>query len=164
MPKADAGYDDAAVKQRIVFLILALGVVIVLAAGCGDDRPDVTGVTTPAASCTVAGSESVTFGEGEIPRSVPGEFPVPDHATVGSTMVDRVNHRSEFAFTLAQEATSVVEYYTVNLVSAGFVVDSSAGDIVSWRIEFSRGELRGDMVIQPGGSGLTAVGASFNTC
>ena len=52
----------------------------------------------------------------------------------------------------------------MNLVSAGFVVDSSAGDIVSWRIEFSRGGLRGDMVIQPGGSGLSAVVASFNTC
>ena len=58
-------------------------------------------------------------------------------------MVDRVNHRTEFAFTLAQEATAVVQYYTVSLVSAGFVVDSSEGDTVSWRIEFSRGELRG---------------------
>jgi hypothetical protein len=65
--------------------------------------------------------------------------------------------------TLAQEATAVVQYYTVNLVSAGFVVDFSAGDpLGSWRIEFSRGELRGSIVIQPGGSGLAAVVVSLN--
>ena len=39
----------------------------------------------------------------------------------------------------------MVQYYTVNLVSSGFVVDSSAGDpLGTWRIEFSRGELRGE--------------------
>ena len=149
---------------RRLLLLPALGALFLLAAGCGDNRPDTTGNTSAAPSCTVSGSEAVTFGEGEIPASIPEDFPVPDGVVVGSTMVDRNNHRSEFAFTLAQEATSVVEFYTVSLVSAGFVVDSSAGDTVSWRIEFSRGELRGDMVIQPGGPGLSAVVASFNTC
>ena len=103
------------------------------------------------------------FGEGEIPSSVPDDLPVPPGAVVGSTLVDRVNHRTEFALTLAQEADAVVQYYTVNLVSSGFVVDSSAGDpLGTWRIEFSRGELRGDIVIQPGGSGLAAVVVSLN--
>ncbi len=149
---------------RRLLLMLALGSLVFLAIGCGDDGVDGTGATSGAPICTVSGSDAVTFGEGEIPASVPDDFPVPDGVLVGSTMVDRANHRSEFAFTLAQEATAVVEFYTVSLVSAGFVVDSSAGDTVSWRIEFSRGELRGDMVIQPGGAGLSAVVASFNTC
>jgi hypothetical protein len=152
------------VTARRILLLLALGVLVLTAVGCGDDGPDGTGTTSPAPTCTVSGSDPVTFGEGEIPSSIPGEFPVPDGAVVGSTLVDRVNHRSEFAFTLARDATNVVEYYTLNLVSAGFVVDSSEGDTVSWRIEFSRGGVRGDMVIQPEGSGLTAVVASFNTC
>jgi hypothetical protein len=152
------------VTARRVLLLLALGTLLLAAAGCGDDGPDGTATTSPSATCIVAGSDPVTFGEGEIPSSIPGDFPVPDGVVLGSTMVDRVNHRSEFAFTLAQDATNVVDYYTLNLVSAGFVVDSSVGDIVSWRIEFSRGGLRGDMVIQPEGSGLTAVVASFNTC
>jgi hypothetical protein len=152
------------VTARRTLLLLAFGVLVFAAVGCGDDGPDGTATTSPAPTCTVSGSDPVTFGEGEIPSSIPGDFPVPDGAVVGSTLVDRVNHRSEFAFTLALDATNVVEYYTLNLVSAGFVVDSSEGDTVSWRIEFSRGGLRGDMVIQPEGSGLTAVVASFNTC
>jgi hypothetical protein len=152
------------VIARRTLLLPALVALVLTAAGCGDDGPDATGNTSVAPTCTVSGSDPVTFGEGEIPSSIPGEFPVPDGAVVGSTLVDRVNHRSEFAFTLGQDATVVVEYYTVNLVSSGFVVDSSEGDTVSWRIEFSREGLRGDMVIQPEGSGLSAVVASFNTC
>jgi len=130
--------------QRLLAIVL-LGAVAVAATGCGGD------------------DEPISFGEGKIPASVPGDFPVPQGAVVGSTMVDRVNHRTEFALTMAQEATAVVQYYTVNLVSAGFVVDRSEGDLFSWRIEFSRGELRGNLVIQPGGTGLAAAVVTLNT-
>jgi hypothetical protein len=133
---------------RIILLLLAaLCSLALAAAGCGgaDD------------------GEGVVFGEGEIPSSVPDDLPTPPGAVVGSTLVDRVNHRTEFALTLAQEADAVVQYYTVNLVSSGFVVDSSAGDpLGTWRIEFSRGELRGDIVIRSGGSGLAAVVVGLN--
>ena len=149
---------------RRMLLLGVLGALVLSTAGCGDDGADGTATTSPSPTCTVSGSDPVTFGEGEIPASIPDDFPVPEGAVVGSTLVDRVNHRSEFAFTLAQDANLVLEFYTLNLVSAGFVVDSSQGDTVSWRIEFSKGGLRGDMVIQPGGSGLSAVVASFNTC
>jgi hypothetical protein len=152
------------VSSRAIFLILALAVVAASVAGCGDNRPDTTGTALPSPSCTVGGDEEVVFGEGEIPASVPGDFPIPSGAAVGSTMVDRVNHRSEFAITVALEADALVRYYTVSLVSSGFVVDSSAGDMFSWRIEFSREELLGEMVIQPGGTGLAAAVVSLNTC
>ena len=133
--------------SRRIVLVLALCSLALGAAGCGGD----------------GGGEPIVFGEGEIPSPVPDDLPIPPGAVVGSTMVDRVNHRTEFAMTLAQEATAVVQYYTVNLVSAGFVVDSSAGDpLGNWRIEFSRGELRGSIVIQPGGPGLAAAVVSLN--
>ncbi len=133
--------------SRRIVLVLALCALALGAAGCGGDD----------------GGEPIVFGEGEIPSPVPDDLPIPPGAVVGSTMVDRVNHRTEFAMTLAQEATAVVQYYTVNLVSAGFVVDFSAGDpLGSWRIEFSRGELRGSIVIQPGGPGLAAVVVGLN--
>jgi hypothetical protein len=133
--------------SRRIVLALALCALALGAAGCGGGD----------------GGEPIVFGEGEVPSSVPDDLPIPPGAVVGSTMVDRVNHRTEFAMTLAQEATAVVQYYTVNLVSAGFVVDSSAGDpLGNWRIEFSRGELRGSIVIQPGGPGLAAVVVGLN--
>jgi hypothetical protein len=133
--------------SRRNILVLVICALVLAAAGCGGDDA----------------GEPIVFGEGEIPASVPDDLPVPPGAVVGSTLVDRVNHRTEFALTLAQEADAVVQYYTVNLVSSGFVVDSSAGDpLGTWRIEFSRGELRGDLVIQPGGTGLTAVVVALN--
>ncbi|MFH1329967.1 MAG: hypothetical protein ABIJ48_04855 [Actinomycetota bacterium] len=130
---------------RRIILVVALCALAALVAGCGGD------------------DEPITFGEGKIPASVPSGFPVPDGAVVGSTLVDRVNHRTEFALTLRQDATAVVQYYTVSLVSAGYVVDFSEGDTFTWRIEFSRGELRGSLIIQPGGSGLAAAVVSLNT-
>lgn len=132
--------------SRRAILLAALCAVALSAAGCGGDA-----------------GEPVVFGEGELPSQVPDDLPIPPGAVVGSTLVDRVNHRTEFALTLAQEAAAVVQYYTVNLVSAGFVVDSSAGDpLGTWRIEFSRGELRGNILIQPGGPGLTALVVGLN--
>lgn len=125
--------------------LVALGVLAAALVGCGGD------------------DEPISFGEGKVPASVPADFPVPNGAVVGSTLTDRVNHRTEFAYTIRQEATLVVQYYTVSLVSAGYVVNRSEGDMYSWRIQFSRGELRGDLVIQPGGSGLAAVVVSLNT-
>jgi hypothetical protein len=133
--------------SRRNILVLVICALVLAAAGCGGDDA----------------GEPIVFGEGEIPASVPDDLPVPPGAVVGSTLVDRVNHRTEFALTLAQEADAVVQYYTVNLVSAGFVVDSSAGDpLGNWRIEFRRGELRGSIVIQPGGPGLAAVVVGLN--
>ena len=130
--------------RRTLLVIVALGVLAVVVAGCGGD------------------DEPVTFGEGEIPRSVPGDFPVPAGAVVGTTLVDRVNHRTEFRLNLGQDSTAVIQYYTVNLVSAGYVVDRSEGDLTLWSIEFSRDTLRGNILVQPAGAELTAVVVSIN--
>lgn len=150
-------------KPRFLLVALALGALV--AAGCGDDGPDATGGTSGAPTCTVPGTEPATFGEGVLPASVPARFPLPEGAVVGSTLLDRANHRTEAALTVRQESPVVVQYYTVSLVSAGYVVDSSAGDPLGrWRIEFSRGDLRGSIDLQSGGSGVTAFVVTFNTC
>jgi len=152
-------------NYRRLMLVLACGALALIAAGCGDDGPEATATTSPGATCSVPGADSVTWATGIVPASVPGDFPMPADAVVGTTMVDRANRRTEFALTLRADASTVVQYYTVSLVSAGFVVNSSGSDALgTWRIEFSRGELLGTVVIRPGGSGLAAAVVSFNTC
>jgi hypothetical protein len=147
-------------RAAAVVVLCALAAALV---GCGDDAA--TTLTTDPSGCVVSGADPVTFGEGTIPASVPGDFPVPEGAAVGSTMVDRDNHRTEFALTLAQEVSTVVQYYTVDLVSAGFVVTKSESDALGvWHIEFSRGEQLGSIVIQAGGTGATALVVRFNSC
>jgi len=137
------------IPHRALLVLAALGALTLTLAGCGDSAQSDDGA-------------SVVFGEGVIPASVPADFPVPEGAVVGTTLVDRMNHRTEFRLNLAEEATAVIQYYTVSLVSAGYVVDNSEGDITLWSIEFSRDTLRGSVLIQPAGNGLAAVVVSIN--
>lgn len=72
--------------RRLAPLAMLLALTFVVTA-CGDDAPSGT-------------TQAVTFGEGEIPDSVPDDFPVPEGAVVGTTLVDRVNNRTEFRLTM----------------------------------------------------------------
>jgi len=101
--------------------------------------------------------ERVITEEGEIPDSVPDDFPVPADATVGVSVVDQLAHQTEFALALAQGVEEAAQYYLVNLVSSGYVVESSAGDDTRWNISFSRGALRGTVRIESGETGCSVV-------
>lgn len=125
-----------------------LTVVVVLAivvAACGDD--DAGGGTT----------QAVVFGEGEIPSSMPDDFPVPDGAVIGTTLVDKVNHRSEFRLTVQADIQVTIQFFEVGLVNSGYIVDVSEGNAAEWTIEFSREELKGTVFITPQGPASTAV-------
>ena len=114
-----------------------------MVAACGGDDP---------------GDEAVVSGEGEIPASVPRDFPVPVDASIGSTLVDRVNHRTEFSVVVPDDMISVVQFYTVGLVNEGYVVDRADGTSDGWTLEFSRGaELTGIVVVSPQGESSQAL-------
>lgn len=112
--------------RRLAPLAILLVLAFVVSA-CGGDGT--TGTT-----------EAVTFGEGEIPESVPDDFPIPGDAVIGTTMVDRTNNRTEFRLTMRSDPTSAVQFFQVGLVNQGYIVGSSDGNQVQWAIEFSRGE------------------------
>jgi hypothetical protein len=124
--------------------IVAALLLVIGAAGCGGDDAD-------------ADAEPVVFGEGEIPSAVPGDFPIPDGASIGSTLVDRINNRSEFTVNVGEDLTSIVAFFTVELVNEGFVVDRSTGNELGWEVEFSRGSLLGEILLTPVGSATAAV-------
>ena len=81
-------------------------------------------------ACLVVGcsEEPVAVGEGKMPGSVPGDFPVPAGAVIGATLLDRVNHRTEVRLSVPDEPSRVVRFFTVSLVESGYVVDDFAGD------------------------------------
>jgi hypothetical protein len=128
------------IPRRLALVVVVVLAASVVAAGCGDDD-----------------GEPITFGEGEIPRSFPDDFPVPPGAVIGSTLVDRVSHRSEFALGAPQDATATVQFFLVELVNEGYVVESSEGSAAQWFITFSKGDLTGEVSIRPGGSATQAV-------
>lgn len=115
-------------QRRSLFSVpLSLLVVAFLSVGCdGGAEP-----------------EPVDIGEGSLPSTIPRDFPAPPNAVIGSTVVDRINHRTEVTLTMQEELVPVVQYFQVELVNAGYVVTRSEGDRSSWTIEFSKGELLG---------------------
>ena len=131
-------------RSRLIVVLVMLTASLV-AVSCGDD-----------------GGEPVTFGEGEIPSAFPDDFPVPPGAVIGSTLVDRVNHRSEYALTVPLDSEATIQFYLVELVNAGYVVETSQGTTALWTITYSKGDLAGELSLQPQGGGATHVVVSIN--
>jgi hypothetical protein len=117
----------------------ALVALLISTTACGGDALDT--VDAP-----------VVFGEGERPPAIPGDFPIPANAVIGSTMIDRTNHRTEMALQVGSDLEAAVQYFNVGLVSNGYVVGSSHGTATSWTIAFSRGELRGEIDLTTAGA------------
>ncbi|HSQ36402.1 MAG TPA: hypothetical protein VLS92_00745 [Acidimicrobiia bacterium] len=106
--------------------------------------------------------QRVSVGEGDIPESVPDDFPIPAGATVGLSIVDREAHQTEFVLTVPQGVEEAAQYFLVNLVSSGYVVERSTGSDTRWDIRFSRDTLRGTFHIEEGGSAVSGVVVSIN--
>jgi hypothetical protein len=134
-------------KPALLAVVLA---VVVLGAGCGDD--DAAPGTT----------EAIQFGEGVIPDSIPDNIPVPDNAVIGTTLVDKINNRTEFRISVAAETASVIQFFQVGLVNQGYIVDSSEGNSSEWTLKFSNGDLRGTIFTTPQGSAATTSVISVN--
>ncbi|HEX5630055.1 MAG TPA: hypothetical protein VFY15_00200 [Acidimicrobiia bacterium] len=113
-------------------LVAASTLVALSAAGCGGSALDVA-------------DDPVLFGEGVRPPAIPADFPIPPDAVIGSTMIDRTNHRTEMALQVGADLESVVRYFNIGLVSQGFVVGASSGTDTSWTISFGRDELSGEI-------------------
>jgi len=134
---------------RIRFLALAALLVVVTA--CSDD------------TTATEDTRTVIFGEGEIPATVPADFPTPPNAVIGSTLIDRVNHKTEFSVQMRADLTTAVQYYEIELVNRGYVVTSSTAlSDVLWRIEFNLGELLGEATINFVGEGLSQIVVTLN--
>jgi hypothetical protein len=97
--------------------------------------------------------EAVEFEEGRIPDSVPRDFPVPEGAVIGATMVDPVNSRTEFSLTVESELPSLVQFFTISLVNQGYVIERSQGTSqTSWHMSFRRGDLSGEILVSSDGA------------
>lgn len=113
------------------------------------------------ASCSSSEPE-VEFGEGELPAAVPDDFPIPPGSSIGATLVDRVNTQTEVNLTVPNALSDLSRYFSVNLVSAGYVVDASSGDPLAWTIDFRRGGLRGSIEMRSRGEDAASAIVTLN--
>ena len=78
-------------------------------------------------------------------------------------MVDGVHHRPEFSLQMAVDLTTVAQFFEVELVNRGYVVTSSAAlSAQLWRIEFSQGELAGEVTINSLSAALSQAVVTLN--
>lgn len=118
-------------------------------------------VAMAVASCSSSEPE-VEFGEGELPAAVPDDFPIPPGSSIGATLVDRVNTQTEVNLTVPNAMSDLARYFSVSLVSAGYVVDASSGDALGWTIDFRRGDLRGSIEMRTRGEDAASAVVTLN--
>ncbi len=121
--------------------VVASLVLLLALAGCGGD-------SDPAASAT-DGSD-IELGSGSVPETVPDDFPLPDSAVVGSTLVNHPTGETEMIVRLPTDVAVSVQYYEQNLDARGYSIDSSdAQPDGAWLMAFSRDDLEGSIEFRP---------------
>lgn len=140
-------------------IIAVVAIIAVLAASCtseGSSPEESTTTTTIAqAGPSGSGSEDLVFGSGSLPSTVPADFPIPEQAVIGSTLVDTPRGLTEAIVTYPADVTAVVDFFTANLPAFGYAVDASAGTDAKWEIDFSKDELSGVIIVSTAGPGLS---------
>jgi hypothetical protein len=141
-------------------LIAIVAAVAVFGAACTDTavEPTITSSTTTIPTEI----PDLEFGRGGVPFTVPADFPLPDSAVVGTTMIDGVNGRSEMTVVFPAAVGEVVDYYETNLPALGFEVTDSMGSESEWDITHTKDGVTGTIHLSFGGTGLTSGTLSFN--
>ncbi|HSM02745.1 MAG TPA: hypothetical protein VK960_09960 [Acidimicrobiia bacterium] len=100
--------------------------------------------------------QGVRFDEGRLPSSVPRDFPLPPASTIGETLVDTAHDRTEFSLAIESDLPSVVQFFTIELVNQGYLIDRSQSlSQTTWRLSFQRGDLTGEILVSSDGGGAS---------
>jgi hypothetical protein len=133
----------------IVAVVTALAVV----ACSGDD--DGSGATTTAGS-QGSGPVDVEFLTGELPESLPGDFPIPAQGVIGSGMINRTAGTTELIIRIPALVPAATKFYEDNFEARDYEVTSSAAKGADgWVIGFAKDDLTGTVELSPIGVDLS---------
>ncbi len=138
---------------RIRPLLLATVIVVIatVLVGCTSGSAD-----TSTSSSASGSDQDLIFGRGEVPDTVPADFPIPEQAQIGATLVNRSTGLTEMVVTYPANVPDVAANYETNLEALGYTVESSSGTEAQWSITFSRDDLSGDITLSSGGASLSS--------
>ncbi len=140
--------------KAFVVLVAALALI---AAGCSDDADSTT--TTGA---VVSSADDVVFGSGELPDTIPDNFPLPVGSSVGSTMLVTKTGFTEVVVRVSAELGLTAQFFDQALSAAGFAVDNSAADGDGWIIEFGIEDTKGSIDITEPVEGISQAVVRYN--
>lgn len=142
--------------RRFTHLIVLIAALALVLGACTDSSDPADETTTTTVTESADGSdEQLVFGSGEMPPTVPEDFPFPDQAVIGTTMIDRTRDLTEVIATYPANVVEVVDFFETNLPGAGYVIVTSDGTDGSWEMTFEKDDLTGSLVLDTGGSGLS---------
>lgn len=140
-----------ATSRTLIAIIL---VVAVVSSACTSASSEQQGSLSTIPTTTFLLPE-LEFGRGSMPPSIPTSFPTPDAAVVGATMMSGSRNVTEVVLTYPADIVEVVDYYTNNLPTAGYVVTESSGGASRWSLRFSGDGLGGEIRLETAASRLT---------
>jgi hypothetical protein len=139
---------------RFALPIAALAVVVAACSNTSEPTETTVESTTTVAD-TTAGTDDLVFGSGSMPDTVPTDFPFPEQAVIGSTLIDRTRGLTEVITTYPANVEEVAAFYEANLPTFGFVIGSSGGSDGAWTLVFTRDGLEGVIELDTAGSSLS---------
>ncbi len=141
-------------------LIAVVAAVVVLGAACTGTAAE-PATTTSSTTTIPAEIPDLEFGSGVVPFTVPADFPIPETAVVGTTMIDGMNGRSEMNVNFPAQMVDVVEYYETNLSVLGYDVTDSKGSETEWDIVHTKDGVEGTIHLTQGGGSVTSGTLTF---
>ena len=143
---------------RRPLLVAAAVVFALLISACSDG--DDAGSTTSGAG--VASGDDVVFGSGELPGTIPAEFPMPAGSVIGSTMVVTSSGFTEVVTRINAERGVAAQFFDQSLSQAAFTVESSAAQDTIWVIEFNKDGVKGTIEISEPAQGISQAVIRYN--
>jgi len=131
--------------------------IALLGAACSDGS-----TTSTSTAAAIDSPDEVVFSSGELPATIPDNFPLPAGSTVGSTMVVTDTGFTEVIVRVSAELGITAEFFEQNLDQNGFVVDSSNGEQDKWVIEFNLDGVKGTIDITEPQSGISQAVVRYN--
>ncbi len=139
--------------RRAVLAVVAAALVI---SACSADDD--------AATTSVVPDDDVVFGSGSLPDTLPSDFPVPDEAVIGSTLVVRSTGTTEVIMRVPVELAVAVTYFEQNLPARDFtILTSEANSDAAWAMEIERDDLSGTIDFKTGAPRVTEIVMAFTS-
>lgn len=126
--------------MRIV--VVAVLSAFVIAACSGADGG--SGTTATTAGSQGSGPVDVEFLTGELPESLPGDFPIPAQGVIGSGMINRTAGTTELIIRIPAPVPVATKFYEDNFEARDYEVTSSdAKGADGWVIGFAKDDVTG---------------------
>lgn len=148
-------------NRRKAFLALAIATALVVSACSGSDsegsttEPTTTSDPTPTVESLPTDLPDLEFGKGEMPITVPSNFPMPQQSLISTTMIDGTRELTEVVFNIGGNIHDVKEFFTVNLPRLGYEITGVADKTNETTVSFIGNGIDGDVALKVVGGELT---------